>query len=77
MKCKTCKASCIWRGGSDKPENMKCLVGYKPITNGDQIRKMTDEEMADEILGLFAAFCEVEWSKETLLDWLRQEVSND
>ena len=46
----------------------------KPQTNADKIRNMTDEEMADEIFGLFAAFYEVEWSKETLLNWLKQEA---
>lgn len=44
------------------------------VTNADRIRSMTDEEMADEILGLFAAFYEVEWSKETLLNLLKQEA---
>jgi len=48
----------------------------KPITNADRIRSMTDEELAGELLDLFAAFYEVEWSKEVLLDWLRQEAKD-
>lgn len=43
-------------------------------TNADRIRAMTDEELADELLTAFAAFYDVEWSKEAVLDWLRQEV---
>ena len=46
----------------------------KPITNADRIRAMTDEELADELFDLFAAFYDVEWSKEVLLDWLKQEA---
>ena len=46
----------------------------KPITNADRIRAMTDEELADELLTVFAAFYEVEWSKDAVLDWLKQEA---
>ena len=46
----------------------------KPITNSMRIRTMTDEELADELLTAFAAFYDVEWSKEAVLDWLKQEV---
>jgi hypothetical protein len=35
---------------------------------------MSDEELADELFDLIAAFYDVEWSKEVLLDWLRQEA---
>ena len=47
----------------------------KPQTNADRIRAMSDEELANELLDLFAAFYSVEWSKEGLFDWLRQEAS--
>ena len=43
-------------------------------TNRARLRAMTDEELADEILELFTAFYEVEWSYETLLNWLKQEA---
>lgn len=44
------------------------------MTWGDKIRAMTDEELADELFDLFAAFYDVEWSKDAVLDWLKQEM---
>ena len=44
------------------------------LTNAERIRAMTDEELADELLTAFAAFYDVEWSKEAVLDWLKQEA---
>jgi hypothetical protein len=49
----------------------------KPVTNYDRIRAMTDEELADELLELFACFYAVEWSREQVLDLLKQEATND
>lgn len=46
-------------------------------TNADRIRAMTDEELAKELLDYFAAFYDVEWTVDMLLDWLKQEVSDD
>ena len=75
--CKKCGGIAGWdsyfqswictRCGNEEP---------KPITNADRIRAMTDEELADELLTAFAAFYDVEWSKEAVLDWLKQEVSS-
>ena len=42
VDCKTCKADCVYKGEAQKK---KCL-GYIPMTNGDKIRSMTDEELA-------------------------------
>lgn len=47
----------------------------KPTSWGDKIRQMTDEELADEFLDLFSAFYSVEWSKDTLLAWLKSPVN--
>lgn len=55
MKCKTCKAPCVWRG-TNGPEHGTCLVGYVPITNGDKIRQMSDEELA-AWFGASESFC--------------------
>lgn len=44
-------------------------------TNADKIRDMTDEELADELLEWYAVFSVVEWSKEMILDWLKQEAA--
>jgi hypothetical protein len=49
-------------------------VQKRIVTNADRIRAMTDEELAETMLDCFAAFYEVEWSKQDILDWLRQEV---
>lgn len=48
----------------------------KPVTNADRIRAMSDEELADELIDLFKAFYDVEWSKEVLLDWLLEDVKD-
>ena len=47
----------------------------KPQTNADRIRAMSDEELAKELLDYFAAFYDVEWTVDMLLDWLKQEVA--
>lgn len=44
-------------------------------TNADRIRAMADEELAETMLDCFAAFYDVEWSKQDILDWLKQEAS--
>lgn len=57
----------------------------KPITNGDRIRKMTDEELADKLTDKCAvcayhyAECETKFCicEEGVLKWLKQEVSED
>jgi hypothetical protein len=58
-------------------KSVNILTGevYYP-SNGDRIRSMSDEELADELFDLFAAFYDVEWSKEVLLDWLKQEAQD-
>lgn len=49
-------------------------VERKPITNADRIRAMSDEELADELLEWFACFMAVEWSRDMILDYLKQEA---
>ena len=60
-------------GGNGKtPRIIYYDATYK--TNADRSRAMTDdEELADELLTAFAAFYDVEWSREAVLDWLKQE----
>ena len=59
-------ATCVECGLSRK--------NFKPITNADRIRAMTDEELAefirDQIIDRNMGI-----PSETWLDWLRQEVS--
>ena len=63
-------------GGSGTHNKAIVLRGtVKPKqTNADRIRGMSDEELADELLSLFAAFYDIEWSLEAVLDWLREEA---
>ena len=67
-------------GCADKECEYRSLAGWNcsrfiPKTNADRFRAaMSDEALADEILELFAAFYEVEWSYETLLNWLKEEA---
>lgn len=48
-----------------------------PKTKADRIRAMTDEELADELLEWFACFMAVEWSREQIIEYLKQEATND
>ena len=69
-------ATCVECGLSRK--------NYKPITNADKIRAMTDEELAGWMANnVDCQYCSVrsEWCTESeaackrnWLDWLRQEV---
>ena len=56
---------------------MKQRQKRKPKTKADRIRAMSDEELADELLEWFACFTAVEWSRDMILDWLKQEVKDD
>ena len=49
-----------------------------PKTKADQIRSMTDEELAVKMSGLesFALTCGGGWPPEKWLDWLRQEAEH-
>lgn len=44
--CKYCKADCALRG----EENLNECNGYIPMTNADQIRSMSDEELAELLI---------------------------
>jgi hypothetical protein len=61
------------------PDDYDFLVQYEPPhqqTNADRIRAMTDEELAKAMLDCFAAFYDVEWSKQDILNWLKQEAKD-
>jgi hypothetical protein len=64
-------ATCVECGLSRK--------NYKPITNADRIRAMTDEELANKMSGLesFALTCGGGWPPEKWLDWLKQEAEGN
>lgn len=51
---------------SDMPE---C---FEPMTNGDRIRAMTDEELAELLEGPYGNML-----PNTALGWLKQEVQDD
>ena len=50
---------------------------FRPTTHADEIRVMSDEELAETMLDCFAAFYDVEWSKQDILDWLKQEAEDE
>lgn len=54
----------------------KETVAEKKFTNFERLRTLDIEQMADELFGLFAAFYDVEWSKEAVTGWLKQEVDD-
>ena len=60
-----------------KKKETKTTIEYeefKPKTNADRIRAMTDEELADEILRWFNWLNAVEWDDKRIINWLKQEA---
>ena len=55
---------------------VKEVVMYKPITNADRIRNMTDEELAEFMSSLIKDTEDYEYCKEDSdwLKWLQAEV---
>lgn len=63
-------ATCVECGLSRK--------NYKPMTNGERIRRMTDVELADWVWGAeTAGRAYGPRGKKAWLDWLKQEVRDD
>ena len=60
-----------WLGEEDCPYD----VCPEIKTNGDRIRAMSDEELADELLEWFACFYAIEWSREQIINYLKQEAA--
>ena len=66
-------------------QNDMQTFGGRPKTNGDRIRQMTDEELADKLTDKCAvcayhhAECERKFClcERGVLEWLKQEVSED
>lgn len=57
----------------------RCVLGpctEEAPSHGDQIRRMSDEELAKKISGIesFALTCGGGWPPEKWLEWLKQEV---
>lgn len=48
----------------------------KPKTNGDRIRAMTDEELAEWLCDIAGWLPMYEGKMHPILDWLREEVPN-
>ncbi len=80
------------RGGREVKGKMpnagnKLVIDTEPWTNGDAIRDMTDEELADFInsveaeaikrAGRYLTKTEIERGKAQRLDWLRQEADDE
>ena len=88
-KCKDCKNSCYLLDEYDKPyfwcnvfednfnEERKCLcIAYRPKTNADRIRSMTDEQLAKHFSDLIKDAQEYEYCEDVSdwLKWLQQEI---
>ena len=74
--CHNCErlVICPWAN----PEEIICSsFKAKPITNGDRIRSMTDEELADWVWGAeTAGRAYGPRGKKAWLDWLKQEATD-
>lgn len=46
------------------------------MTNADRIRQMSDEELAEE-LWAWNQVCCYKWTKDKILNWLKEEVKGD
>ena len=69
-------ATCVECGLSRK--------NYKPMTNADRIRSMSDEELAEFVIGVlcytklpYMEIREKALRDNELIDWLEQEVKDD
>ena len=49
----------------------------KPMTNGDRIRSMSDEELADEYIRIYSELPKYSDSWAWLREWLKQEAKED
>jgi hypothetical protein len=75
--CKKCGGIAGWDSYYQSWICTRCGdVERKPITNGDRIRSMTDEELAEFISGKARTFGEEYEGYMSALDWLKEEVSN-
>lgn len=79
--CDNCiNSECLWRaptGGNDPPVMVCPNKIEKPQTNADRIRTMTDEELADWIIGVIQHGGVIPYGGTGVtLDWLKQEVDN-
>lgn len=75
-RCKECyNMECIFVTGEREDIDTSECSGFRPLTNADRIRAMSDEELAREL-------CEVETGVKTYgmgvyshwLDWLKSPV---
>lgn len=78
IQCKRCffftPEWCPKKRDSLDPDLIRDCQYFRIKTNADRIRSMTDEELADELLEWYAVFSAVEWTKDMILDWLKQEA---
>lgn len=78
MNCRACAGPCCLKGSNHEGD----CEGYKPITNADRIRTMSDEELAWEL----ARICRMPFYKDdSEIDgyevdfwakWLKQEATD-
>ena len=66
--CKICADGC-YLAGTDR--QISFCLSYKPQTNADRIRAMSDEELAEELRHLM-----IYPLKGKILDWLRQPAKD-
>lgn len=80
MPCAYWREGEICAKGTEPGYTDFCVLGpcsqMKP-SNADKIREMSDEKLADELLDWFMAFYAVEWSRDEVLNWLKQEAEDD
>ena len=71
---KTNRCSEAWWCSDMFNPNGECEY-FKPITNADKIRSMSDEDLANEVLEWLNALYAVEWTYQNILDYLKQEAT--
>ena len=71
-QCERCKHECSIEGMSG------CIIckGFVPMTNGDRIRAMSDEELAEVLMKQCSGrVCPLKNCFDCWLDWLREEAT--
>ena len=77
-RCKECyNMKCVFVTGEREDINTSECADFRPMTNADRIRAMTDEELADEYIRIYHKLGWYTDSWAWLRKWLKSPVEVD
>ena len=75
-RCKECyNMKCVFVTGEREDFDTSECPDFRPLTNADRIRQMSDEELAEWVTTVGRTFGEEYEGYMSLLDWLKAEAS--